>query len=66
MKVEDDGTFRTGSISSSDAAAVADSLKAGTFQGDANATSGSWTRQDDGSFVLTFSDGNTHTFQYHK
>ena len=66
MKVEDDGTFRTGTIPSSDMAAVADSLKAGTFQGDANAMLGNWTRQGDGSFVLTFPDGNTLTFQYHK
>mgnify|MGYP000855004743 CR=1 FL=1 len=67
MKVEDDGTFRTGTIPSSDMAAVADSLKAGTFQGDANAMLGSWTRQDDGSFVLSFPDSDgALTFQYRR
>ena len=67
MKVEDDGTFRTGTIPSSDMAAVADSLKAGTFQGDNFfAFSGKWIRQGDGSFVLTSPDGHTLTFQYHK
>ena len=67
MKVEDDGTFRGGDCSYSDAAAVADSLKAGTFQGDNFfAFSGKWIRQGDGSFVLTSPDGHTLTFQYHK
>ena len=69
MKVEDNGTFTLGNIPIYDkgtTAVMAESLKAGNFQGNSDAASGSWTRQGDGSFVLTFPDGNTLTFQYHK
>ena len=62
LKVEGNGTFIVGSVSSPNAAAVAESLKAGTFQGDSGEKQGSWAKQDDGSFVLTYPDG-TFTFQ---
>ena len=72
MKVEDNGTFTLGSIPIYDkgtTAVMAESLKAGNFQGNSDAAyaaSGNWTRQGDGSFVLTFPDGNTLTFQYRR
>lgn len=60
--IEDGDTLRGGVVSSSDAPAAAKSLGMGTFQGDSGAKPGSWARQDDGSFVLTYPDG-TFTFQ---
>ena len=70
MKVEDNGTFTLGSISIYDketTAVMAESLKAGNFQGSFAAASGSWTRQDDGSFVLSFPDSDgALTFQYRR
>ena len=69
MKVEDNGTFTLGNIPIYDkgtTAVMAESLKAGNFQGNSDAASGSWARQGDGSFVLTFPDGNTLTFQYRR
>jgi len=60
--IEDGDTLRGGIVSSSDAPAAARSLGMGTFQGDSGAKPGSWARQDDGSFVLTYPDG-TFTFQ---
>ena len=66
-KVEGDGTLRTGSVSTSNATYVAESLKQGTFQGSSDAESGSWVRQGDGSFALTFPDSShTFTFQYRR
>ena len=62
-KVEGNGTLRTGSVSTSNATYVAESLK----QGSSDAESGSWIRQDDGSFALTFPDSShTFTFQYRR
>ena len=68
QRYEDDGSFRGGYVPSSDVAATVDSLKAGTFQGNSNVeVSGSWTKQDDGSFVLNTPYGSSaHTFQYHR
>lgn len=68
QRYEDDGSFRGGYVPSSDVAATVDSLKAGTFQGNSNVeVSGSWTKQDDGSFVLSTPIGSsTNTFQYHR
>ena len=68
QRYEDDGSFRGGYVPSSDVAATVDSLKAGTFQGNSNVeVSGSWTKQDDGSFVLNTPYGSsTNTFQYHR
>lgn len=68
QRFEDDGSFRGGYVPSSDVAATVESLKAGTFQGNSNvAVSGSWTKQDDGSFVLNTPYGSsTNTFQYHR
>ena len=68
QRFEGDGSFRGGYVPSSDVAATVDSLKAGTFQGNSNvAVSGSWTKQDDGSFVLNTPYGSSaHTFQYHR
>ena len=68
QRFEDDGSFRGGYVPSSDVAATVDSLKAGTFQGNSNVkVSGSWTKQDDGSFVLNTPYGSsTNTFQYHR
>lgn len=68
QRYEDDGSFRGGYVPSSDVAATIDSLKAGTFQGNSNVeVSGSWTKQDDGSFVLNTPYGSsTNTFQYHR
>jgi|GEM_PF-1052545 len=68
QRFEDDGSFRGGYVPSSDMAATVDSLKAGTFQGNSNVkVSGSWTKQDDGSFVLNTPYGSsTNTFQYHR
>ena len=65
---EGDGSFRGGYVPSSDVAATVDSLKAGTFQGNSNVkVSGSWAKQDDGSFVLNTPYGSsTNTFQYHR
>ena len=60
--IEDGDTLRGGVVSSSDAPAAARSLGMGTFQGDSGAKLGSWAKQDDGSFVLTYPDG-TFTFQ---
>lgn len=64
--IEDGDTLRGGVVSSSDAPAAARSLGMGTFQGDSGAKPGSWARQDDGSFALTFPDGGTLTFRYHR
>ena len=68
QRYEDDGNFRGGYVSPSDTAAAIESLKAGTFQGNSNvAVSGSWTKQNDGSFVLNTPVGSsTNTFQYHR
>ena len=68
QRFEYDGSFRGGYVPSSDVAATVDSLKAGTFQGNSNVkVSGSWTKQDDGSFVLNTPYGSsTNTFQYHR
>ena len=68
QRFEDDGSFRGGYVPSSDVAATVDSLKAGTFQGNSNvAVSGSWAKQDDGSFVLSTPVGSsTNTFQYRR
>ena len=68
QRYEDDGSFRGGYVPSSDVAATVDSLKAGAFQGNSNvAVSGSWTRQNDRSFVLSTPIGSsTNTFQYHR
>ncbi len=68
QRFEDDGSFRGGYVPSSDMAATVDSLKAGTFQGNSNVkVSGSWTKQDDGSFVLNTPYGSSiNTFQYHR
>ena len=68
QRFEGDGSFRGGYVPSSDVAATVDSLKAGTFQGNSNvAVSGSWTKQDDGSFVLNTPYGSSiNTFQYHR
>ena len=68
QRFEDDGSFRGGYVPSSDMAATVDSLKAGTFQGNSNvAVSGSWTKQNDGSFVLNTPVGSSiSTFQYHR
>lgn len=60
--IEDGDTLRGGVVSSSDAPAAAKSLGMGTFQGDSGEKQGSWAKQDDGSFVLTYPDG-TFTFQ---
>ena len=60
--IEDGDTLRGGVVSSSDAPAAARSLGMGTFQGDSGGKQGSWAKQDDGSFVLTYPDG-TFTFQ---
>ena len=73
-KVEDDGTLRFGRVYSGSAMVVAESLlKAGTFQGDANAMLGTWARQGDGSYQFFVTDNYnndngsyTSTFQYHK
>jgi len=67
-RFEDDGSFRGGYVPSSDVAATVDSLKAGTFLGNSNvAVSGSWAKQDDGSFVLNTPYGSSiNTFQYHR
>ena len=65
--IEDGDTLRGGVVSSSDAPAAARSLGMGTFQGDSGAKLGSWARQDDGSFALTFPDSDgTLTFRYHR
>ena len=68
QRYEDDGSFRGGYVSPSDTAAAIESLKAGTFQGNSNvAVSGSWTKQNDRSFVLSTPNGSsTNTFQYHR
>lgn len=68
QRFEDDGSFRGGYVSPSDTAAAIESLKAGTFQGNSNVeVSGSWTKQNDGSFVLNTPYGSsTNTFQYHR
>ena len=68
QRFEDDGSFRGGYVSPSDTAAAIESLKAGTFQGNSNvAVSGSWTKQNDGSFVLNTPVGSSiNTFQYHR
>ena len=67
VEVEGDGSFRVGDVSSSDAAAAVESLKAGNFRGSSDAESGSWVRQGDGSFALTFPDSShTFTFQYRR
>lgn len=68
QRFEGDGSFRGGYVSPSDTAAAIESLKAGTFQGNSNVeVSGSWTKQDDGSFVLSTPIGSsTNTFQYHR
>ena len=68
QRFEGDNSFRGGYVSPSDTAAAIESLKAGTFQGNSNvAVSGSWTKQDDGSFVLSTPVGSsTNTFQYHR
>ena len=67
-RFEDDGSFRGGYVSPSDTAAAIESLKTGTFQGNSNmAVSGSWTKQNDGSFVLNTPVGSSiNTFQYHR
>ena len=65
QRFEGDGSFRVGDVSSSDAAAAVESLKAGNFRGNSEFMSGSWARQSDGSFVLT-SYGNAVTFQYRR
>ena len=65
--IEDGDTLRGGVVSSSDAPAAAKSLGMGTFQGDSGAKPGSWARQDDGSFALTFPDSDgALTFRYHR
>ena len=65
--IEDGDTLRGGVVSSSDAPAAARSLGMGTFQGDSGAKPGSWSRQDDGSFALTFPDSDgALTFRYHR
>ena len=65
--IEDGDTLKGGVVSSSDAPAAARSLGMGTFQGDSGAKPGSWARQDDGSFALTFPDSDgTLTFRYHR
>ena len=68
QRFEGDNSFRGGYVSPSDTAAAIESLKAGTFQGNSNVeVSGSWARQDDGSFVLNTPYGSsTNTFQYHR
>ena len=68
QRFEGDGSFRGGYVSPSDTAAAIESLKAGTFQGNSNvAVSGSWTKQNDGSFVLNTPVGSSiNTFQYHR
>ena len=68
QRFEGDGSFRGGYVSPSDTAAAIESLKAGTFLGNSNvAVSGSWAKQDDGSFVLNTPYGSsTNTFQYHR
>ena len=65
--IEDGDTLKGGVVSSSDAPAAARSLGMGTFQGDSGAKPGSWARQDDGSFALTFPDSDgALTFRYHR
>lgn len=68
QRYEDDGSFRGGYVPSSDVAATVESLKADTFQGNSNVeVSGSWAKQDDGSFVLNTPYGSSiKTFQYHR
>ena len=68
QRFEGDNSFRGGYVSPSDTAAAIESLKAGTFLGNSNvAVSGSWTKQDDGSFVLNTPYGSSiNTFQYHR
>ena len=68
QRFEGDNSFRGGYVSPSDTAAAIESLKAGTFQGNSNvAVSGSWTKQNDGSFVLNTPVGSSiNTFQYHR
>ena len=68
QRFEGDNSFRGGYVSPSDTAAAIESLKAGTFQGNSNvAVSGSWAKQDDGSFVLSTPVGSSiNTFQYHR
>ena len=68
QRFEGDNSFRGGYVSPSDTAAAIESLKAGTFLGNSNvAVSGSWTKQNDGSFVLNTPVGSSiNTFQYHR
>ena len=68
QRFEGDNSFRGGYVSPSDTAAAIESLKAGTFLGNSNvAVSGSWAKQDDGSFVLNTPVGSSiNTFQYHR
>lgn len=68
QRFEGDNSFRGGYVSPSDTAAAIESLKAGTFQGNSNVeVSGSWAKQDDGSFVLNTPYGSSiNTFQYHR
>ena len=64
--IEDGGALRGGVVPPSETPAAARLLGMGTFQGDPGAEAGSWTKLDDGSIALTFSDGNTLTFQYRR
>ena len=63
--IENDGTFKAQSASKSDATAIAESLKAGTFRGDSGGKSGKWVKREDGSYKLTLND-YTYVFQYQK
>ena len=65
--IEDGGALRGGVVPPSETPAAARLLGMGTFQGDSGAKPGSWTRQDDGSFALTFPDSDgALTFRYHR
>ncbi|WP_083443922.1 zinc ribbon domain-containing protein [Olsenella sp. oral taxon 807] len=63
--IEDGGTFRAQSVPNPDAAAVAESLKAGNFRGDPDRKPGKWVKREDGSYKLTLND-YTYVFQYQK
>ena len=67
-KFSDNGSFKyevfSSDSSSHDRGSAVALIKAGTFQGDSNAESGRWAKQEDGSYLLTLSNGSSCLYQF--
>ena len=68
-KFSDNGSFKYEVFSNSSSPEMESALaliKAGTFQGDSNAESGRWDKQEDGSYLMTLVNGGSCVYRYHK